>query len=94
MPAAIVFGAHAVDLARGSPLIGASLAGPNPKGGSRFFGIGNELEIMLALEVLFGLGATLTRAAAPLGAADVRARLPDRGGDHRAPGASAPTSAG
>jgi hypothetical protein len=61
LPAAIVFGAHAVDLARGSPLIGASVAGPNPKGGSRFFGIGNELEIMLSLEVLFGLGAVLTR---------------------------------
>jgi hypothetical protein len=60
LPAAVVFGAHAVDLARGSPLIGASLAGPNPKGGARFFGIGNELEIMLALEVLFGLGAALT----------------------------------
>jgi hypothetical protein len=36
------------------------VAGPNPKGGSRFFGIGNELEIMLSLEVLFGLGAALT----------------------------------
>jgi hypothetical protein len=60
LPAAIVFGAHAIDLASGSPLIGASLAGPNPKGGSRFFGIGNELEIMLSLEVLFGLGAALT----------------------------------
>jgi hypothetical protein len=61
LPAAVVFGAHAVDLARGSPLIGASIAGPNPKGGSRFFGIGNELEIILSLEVLFGLGAVLTR---------------------------------
>jgi hypothetical protein len=61
LPAAIVFGAHAIDLARGSPLIGASIAGPNPKGGSRFFGIGNELEIILSLEVLFGLGAALTR---------------------------------
>ena len=60
LPAALVFGAHAVDLARGSPWIGASVAGPNPKGGSRFFGIGNELEIMLSLEVLFGLGAALT----------------------------------
>jgi hypothetical protein len=60
VPAAIVFGAHAVDLARGSPLIGASLAGPNPKGGARFFGIGNELEILLSLEVLFGLGAFLS----------------------------------
>ena len=53
-------GAHAIDLARGSPLIGASLAGPNPKGGARFFGIGNELEILLSLEVIFGLGAFLT----------------------------------
>jgi hypothetical protein len=64
LPAAVVFGAHAVDLARGSPLIGASIAGPNPKGGSRFFGIGNELEIVLSLEVLLGLGAALTRVPA------------------------------
>jgi hypothetical protein len=60
VPAAIVFGAHAVDLARGSPWIGASLAGPNPKGGARFFGIGNELEAILSLEVLLGLGSALT----------------------------------
>src|SRR3954454_7643568 len=60
LPAAVVFGAHAIDLARGSPLIGASIAGPNPKGGSRFFGIGNELEVILSLEVLLGLGAALT----------------------------------
>ncbi|HKP89446.1 MAG TPA: hypothetical protein VJT75_05670 [Thermoleophilaceae bacterium] len=60
VPAAFVFAAHAIDLARGSPLIGASLAGPNPKGGARFFGIGNELEILLALEVLLGLGALLS----------------------------------
>jgi hypothetical protein len=60
VPAAIVFGAHALDLARGSPLVGASLAGSNPKGGARFFGIGNELEAILAIEVLIGLGAGLT----------------------------------
>ena len=64
VPAAVVFGAHAIDLARGSPLIGASLAGPNPKGGARFFGIGNELEIILSLEVLFGLGALLAAVSA------------------------------
>ncbi|HEX8075384.1 MAG TPA: hypothetical protein VF545_10435 [Thermoleophilaceae bacterium] len=64
VPAAVVFGAHAIDLARGSPLIGASLAGPNPKGGARFFGIGNELEILLSLEVLFGLGAFLAAVSA------------------------------
>ena len=62
VPGLVVFAAHAIDLARGSPLIGASLAGPNPKGGARFFGIGNELEILLSLEVLFGLGALLTLA--------------------------------
>jgi hypothetical protein len=59
VPAAIVFGAHALDLARGSPWIGASIAGSNPKGGARFFGIGNELEILLSMEVLLGLGAAL-----------------------------------
>ena len=60
VPAVLVFGAHALDLARGSPLIGASLGGPNPKGGARFFGIGNELEILLSLEVILGLGALLS----------------------------------
>ena len=60
VPAAIVFGAHAVDMVRESVWIGASVAGSNPKGGARFFGIGNELEILLSMEVLFGLGAALT----------------------------------
>jgi hypothetical protein len=60
LPAAVSFGAHAVDLALGSHLVGLSIAGPNPKGGSRFFGIGNELEIILALTVLIGTGAALT----------------------------------
>src|SRR3954469_24716949 len=60
VPAALVLGAHFVDLARGSRLIGASLAGPNPVGGARFFGIGNELEAILAMELFLGLGAALT----------------------------------
>ncbi|HEX6459479.1 MAG TPA: hypothetical protein VF032_11230 [Thermoleophilaceae bacterium] len=60
VPAAVTFGTHAIDLALGSHLIGLSLAGPNPKGGSRFFGIGNELEIILAITVLVGTGAALT----------------------------------
>jgi hypothetical protein len=59
VPAGVVFVAHAVDLARGSPLIGASIAGPNPAGGARFFGIGNELECMLSVSVLIGTGAAL-----------------------------------
>jgi hypothetical protein len=60
IPAAVSFGAHTIDLTLGSHLIGLSIAGPNPKGGSRFFGIGNELEIILALTVLVGTGAALT----------------------------------
>jgi hypothetical protein len=63
IPAAVVFGAHAIDLAAGSPLTGLSLAGPNPKGGARFFGVGNELEAVLSLSVILGAGAGLTLAA-------------------------------
>jgi hypothetical protein len=59
IPAAAVFALHAIDLARGSALIGASLAGPNPAGGARFFGIGNELESILSVSVLIGTGAAL-----------------------------------
>ena len=60
VPAAIVFAAHVFDMARNSLWIGASVAGSNPKGGARFYGIGNELEILLSMEVLFGLAAILT----------------------------------
>jgi hypothetical protein len=60
LPAAVSFSAHTIDLALGSHLIGLSITGPNPKGGSRFFGIGNELEIILALTALVGTGAALT----------------------------------
>ena len=59
VPAAAVLLAHAVDLAFGSPLIVRSLAGPNPGFGARFFGIGNELEAILAVMVLLGAGALL-----------------------------------
>jgi hypothetical protein len=58
----VTFGAQTIDLALGSHLTALSIAGPNPKGGSRFFGIGNELEIILALTVLIGTGAALTLA--------------------------------
>jgi hypothetical protein len=73
LPVAIVFVAHAVDLARGSPWIGASMAGPNPAGGARFFGIGNELEVILGVSVLIGTGAALAFSArrAPVGFAVV-----------------------
>ena len=59
VPAAVVLAAHAVDLTAGSPLIVRSLAGPNPGFGARFFGIGNELEAILAATVLIGAGAFL-----------------------------------
>jgi hypothetical protein len=55
----VVFGAHAIDLAFGSTLTGRSIAGPNPAGGARFFGIGNELECILSVTVLVGTGAAL-----------------------------------
>lgn len=64
IPAAVVFVAHAVDLARGSAWIGLSMAGPNPAGGARFFGIGNELEAMLSVSVLIGTGAALCAGGA------------------------------
>jgi hypothetical protein len=52
--------AHAIDLIAGSPLIQLSLAGPNPAAGHRFYGIGNELEAILVVLVLAGIGAALT----------------------------------
>jgi hypothetical protein len=61
VPAAVVLAAHAVDLAAGSPLIVRSLAGPNPGFGARFFGIGNELEAIIAATVLLGAGALLAK---------------------------------
>jgi hypothetical protein len=60
LPAAVVVGAHLVDLAFGSPLIGGSIFGPNPEGGARFYGIGNELETVLSAEILLGTGAALS----------------------------------
>jgi hypothetical protein len=79
IPAAVVFVAHAVDLTRGSVLIGASMAGPNPAGGARFFGIGNELEVILSVSVLVGTGAALAwRECADAPAAADRSAGADR----------------
>jgi hypothetical protein len=52
--------AHAVDLIAGSPLTQLSLLGPNPAGGHRFYGIGNELEAILVVLILTGTGAALS----------------------------------
>jgi hypothetical protein len=59
-PALAALGAYAVDLALGSPLIIRSLLGPNPMFGSRFYGIGNELEATLTALLLIGVAALLT----------------------------------
>jgi hypothetical protein len=51
--------AHAVDVIAGSPFTSLSVLGPNPGGGVRFFGIGNELEAILTTLTLVGTGAWL-----------------------------------
>jgi hypothetical protein len=51
--------AYAADLVAGSPLTSLSLLGPNPGLGVRFYGIGNELEALLAVLVTAGAGAAL-----------------------------------
>jgi hypothetical protein len=52
--------AYSVDLIAGSPLSRLSLVGPNPIGGHRFYGVGNELEAILVVLVLLGTGAALS----------------------------------
>lgn len=52
--------AYVVDVIAGSPLTSLSLLGPNPGLGVRFYGIGNELEALLAVLVVAGTGAWLT----------------------------------
>jgi hypothetical protein len=62
-------GAYAIDVLVGSPLTASSLLGPNPGLGVRFFGIGNELESMLAVLIPVGVGSALTALAARSGGA-------------------------
>jgi hypothetical protein len=57
--AALTVGAYAIDVVAGSPLTSLSLLGPNPGLGVRFYGIGNELEALLAVLVVAGTGAAL-----------------------------------
>ena len=54
--------AYAIDVIAGSTLTAQSLLGPNPGLGVRFFGIGNELESMLAVTIPVGVGAALMSA--------------------------------
>ncbi len=57
VPCLITVAAYTVDLAFGSPLIVRSLLGPNPLFGSRFYGLGNELESTLPVALLCGIAA-------------------------------------
>jgi hypothetical protein len=59
VPALAGLAAYALDLAFGSPLIIRSLLGPNPLFGSRFYGIGNELEGTLAALLVIAIGTLL-----------------------------------
>ncbi|MDX6668067.1 MAG: hypothetical protein QOK04_1447, partial [Solirubrobacteraceae bacterium] len=61
--------AYTVDLANDSHLIVRSLLGPNPKFGSRFFGVGNELEAALPVLLFIGLAAALSGRARSRGLA-------------------------
>lgn len=56
---AVTVVAYALDSILGSPLSALSLLGPNPLLGVRFYGIGNELEAILAVLVVGGIGAGL-----------------------------------
>ena len=56
---ALVVLAYALDVIAGSSLTSLSLLGPNPGLGVRFYGIGNELEALLAVLVVAGTGAAL-----------------------------------
>ena len=57
--------AYTADLIAGSPLTQLSLVGPNPAGGHRYYGIGNELEACLVVLVLVGTGAALSSTEPP-----------------------------
>jgi hypothetical protein len=60
LASAVTVLAYAVDVVAGSPLTSLSLLGPNPGLGVRFYGIGNELEALLGVLVVAGIGAGLT----------------------------------
>jgi len=61
--AALVVIAYLIDVIAGSSLTSLSLLGPNPGLGARFYGIGNELEAILAVLTIAGTGAWLAAIA-------------------------------
>jgi hypothetical protein len=64
IPAVVMLVLYTVDLARGSPLINLSLLSANPVSGSRFYGVGNDLEALLPVVLLTGLAAALPQRRA------------------------------
>ncbi|MGH2840737.1 MAG: hypothetical protein ACRDKY_07935 [Solirubrobacteraceae bacterium] len=69
VPASVAVVGYAIDLVFGSPLIVRSLLGVNPRSGSRFYGLGNELESTLTVLLLLALGALLFGRARSRGGA-------------------------
>jgi len=61
VPCLVTLLAYTVDLFFGSELIIRSLLGSNPLFGSRFYGIGNELEALLPVILMVGIAAFLDR---------------------------------
>lgn len=59
VPCVVALLAYTADLANHSHLVIRSLMGPSPRSGSRFYGLGNELEIALTIVLLVGLAALL-----------------------------------
>jgi hypothetical protein len=59
LPTAVTVAAYCADLVAGSPLIIRSLLGVNPRSGSRFYGLGNELESTLTVVLLLAVGTLL-----------------------------------
>jgi hypothetical protein len=80
VPAIVGIVAYGADLAFGSNLIIRSLLGVNPRSGSRFYGLGNELESTLVVLLLVALAALLMRRGdfesgpSPFGAGRGRSR--------------------
>jgi hypothetical protein len=61
VPAIVALIAYTADLANDSHLVIRSLLGPSPRSGSRFYGLGNELEIIMMLLLVVAVAAVLRR---------------------------------
>ena len=63
VPCLLTVVAYGVDVVAGSVLVPLSIPGPNPASGSRFFGIGNEIEATIGALLPLGIGAALAARA-------------------------------